>query len=846
MNMRNRKNWKRLFAAIISAILFVPIPIAQANEEQAVESIKAAKVYGKNKSADADGFLIQNGILERYSGTAEEIEIPFGVTKIGYRAFYRCKNLRSVKLLHSVTEISGSAFEGCSSLEKILLPDTLTKIESLAFLGCTSLTSVTIPKKVSYISGNIFQTCSNLEEIKVIEGNSSYVSVDHCLYNYDQTEILICPPKKTEINLPGSVNTIGSGAFRGCNSLQEIKLPEGVAEIGSGAFRGCSNLTKINIPANMEYEYLSGSTFEGCSSLTQIDVSEENSKYAGEEGCLYNKDKTKIIAYPGAKGALTIPKNVKEISYEAFENSSNLTEIVIPNNVSKIDSSAFWGCSNLSKVEVLEGNANYVSEEGCLYDKNKTEILICPGGKTEAAISPGVTKIGHYAFYQCSSLTQIDIPDSVEEIGWNAFNGCNNLTKIYIPKNVTTIGEGATFSDCSSLTQIVVSEENSHYSSDEEGCLYNKNKTEIYACPGSKAEMIIPDSVYTIKSDAFACCKNLTKVVIPESVKTIEIEAFVDCDNLTIYGKAGSYAQTHAEELKIPFIATSDAVQPSEKKISDCQIAITPTSYTYDGTAKTPLVTVKDGTVTLKAGTDYNTEYRDNIKVGTGKAILRGMGNYKGTVTKTFTIQNAPQNDSDSSSQNNSNSSSQTGSKNLTCAKTIYKKVYGNKPFSLGISLKDERGALTCTSSNKKVLTVTNKGKATIKGTGIAVITVKVDAAGKYSAESVRITVEVSPKKQIVKSLKTTKGRKLKVSWKKDGQATGYQVQYSMDKNFKKGTKTVKIAKNKATSKTISKLKTGKKYYVRVRSYKNAKIDGKSKKLYSAWSSERRSGSIKK
>ncbi|MCI8883947.1 MAG: fibronectin type III domain-containing protein, partial [Lachnospiraceae bacterium] len=168
----------------------------------------------------------------------------------------------------------------------------------------------------------------------------------------------------------------------------------------------------------------------------------------------------------------------------------------------------------------------------------------------------------------------------------------------------------------------------------------------------------------------------------------------------------------------------------------------------------------------------------------------------------------------------------------------------GDKAFSL--QAKAVKGAkITYKTSDKKVAVADKKGKVTIKGTGIATITIKATASG-YNAKTLKVTVKVSPSKASALSLKTLRGRKLKVSWKKDGRATGYQVQYCTSKAFKKGVKTITISKNKTVTKTISKLTKGKRYYVRVRAYKSVKVNKKTQKLYGAWSSVKRSGKIRK
>ena len=210
--------------------------------------------------------------------------------------------------------------------------------------------------------------------------------------------------------------------------------------------------------------------------------------------------------------------SVTSIGAWAFANCSGLTSVTIPNSVTSIANGAFTGCSRLITVTL---NSNTIVSK-----KYASNINIGTKFGTQVKkyiIGEDVTSIGDVAFYNCSSLTSVTIPNSVTSIGSSAFSGCSGLTSIDIPNNVTSIGTDA-FHNCSGLTSVNWNAQNC---SDFEEINY----LPFSGCSGITA-FTIGDEVEHIP--AGLCCKmsNLTSVMIPSSVTSIGNSAFSFCSGL--------------------------------------------------------------------------------------------------------------------------------------------------------------------------------------------------------------------------------------------------------------------------------------------------------------------------
>jgi hypothetical protein len=544
----------------------------------------------------------------------ETYAIPDTVTTIGGYAFENVTALQEVTIPESVTYIGVVAFSGCSNLKSITVNNAFCQIEdrnttlgdpdTTTIYGYDSSTAQTYAEDYDYtfvsigeeqtptvsgeytdwddnlitwsldngvltisgdgyarynpwyiygsyiqkvvIGANIrdigdtaFSECTNLTEITVEDGSAYFTSLDGVLFSENGTTLEAYPIGKmdTSYAIPEGVTAIASFAFRFNTALTQVTIPEGVTDIGDEAFAVCTALTQVTIPDSVtSISYL---MFTGCTALETIDI----------------------------------PASVTYISGVAFSGCTNLKSVTVNNAFCQIED----GCTTL-------GDPDTTTIYG--YDKSTAQTYAENNGYSFESIGEEQTLTAS-GEYDNDGLVSWGLSDGVLTITGNGYaSDCpwyayrSYIQNVVIGANVQAVSRYA-FYGCTNLTAITVEDGNENLTS-VDGVLFSNNGTslEIYPAGKTAASYVIPNGVIYIASSAFQGNPILTQVTIPASVISIGGEAFSQCTNLTsitvydpycqiedwystlddpdtttIYGYAGSTAQTYAENYDYTFVS---------------------------------------------------------------------------------------------------------------------------------------------------------------------------------------------------------------------------------------------------------------------------------------------------
>lgn len=398
-----------------------------------------------------------SGIIQKStwpSSGITKVVIKSGVTGIGGNALEGLP-MKSVVIPGSVKDIDHCAFFGCSLLESVSFPSGLETVGSQAFHYCYALGSVSISDTVRSIAGDAFLCCFDFSKIILNSGNPYYSIEGGILYDKEKTRLLLCPPLAVSgsLTIPRSVKEIGECAFWQCDKITSIQLPDGLIKIEDEAFHFCQGMTEINIP-----------------------------------------------------------DTVNSIGMRAFICCDKLQTVRIPASVYKIGREAFYLCTGISAFSVDEDNPYYCSQDGVLFNKQKTILVYYPSEKKDASyqIPAGVRYLDNNAFYCNLSLVSISIPRSVIEI--------------YNDRSYSSDEEQ--FEILSNLKEFIVESENTEFAS-KSGVLFSKDMRKLLHYPrGKQGAYVIPSGVNEIKKDTFSGCSGLTGITIPEGVTSIPYGAF--------------------------------------------------------------------------------------------------------------------------------------------------------------------------------------------------------------------------------------------------------------------------------------------------------------------------------
>ena len=438
------------------------------------------------------------------------IDIPAGVTTID-GAFKGCTSLFSVNLPRSLSYIGTSAFDGCRALMSIDLPNSVEYVGDRAFAN-TGLTVIEMPDAVTNLGNNAFYGSTALTSVTsravtppLMDNSDGFAAETYGVANLLVPEVSLAPYQSANwwnlferITGMSSLNTSydfeANGIYymitgastatvtykdTGYNSYSGIvSIPASVSfggmsftvtEVGNSAFRNCAGLRAVSLPSTVTS--IGNYAFYGCSGLRGI----------------------------------TFPPSLTTIGERAFYACTGLTDLTIPVAVTTIGNNAFGGIA----VQSLTWNARECWSNGGM----------TASGLRQLNIGDEVTVLPKY-LARNSQITSVDLPASLICIDDSAFYSCTGMTSLTIPENVTTIGTNAFYNNrLTSLTW------------NAREC-WTTGSTGDDVCYFPITQLTIGDGVEVLPS-RFVLRSNITEVNLPLSVKKIGERAFYGCSQLS-------------------------------------------------------------------------------------------------------------------------------------------------------------------------------------------------------------------------------------------------------------------------------------------------------------------------
>ncbi len=735
--------------------------------------------------------------------------------------------------------------------ENVIIPEVLdgyvvTGLYGAPFVNNQYVKNIKVPKTVNYTGtdGCIAGGASNLQNIFVDKENPIYYDIDGILYKNVTAGVYLCEFPEGKVmdtfKIPDNVTIIGVGAFyKQTLSLSRIIIPSTVRyitlnsfmysnleiyfheninlDVSTIAFNGMLSGTKIIVTSSaMKEKLLNAISPANASNIEVINLSElditTRATYTTASQSLLFTDGLDVKS-------TTVQPDTTYTLYDIYTQLPADTTESVTWTVSDSELATVDNARQTIKINKLSGDFDLIGKDESGHQivahmKIYIPYTSCtlPG---TATVSPGEEGSFYAEFdpitaYAAAQVTYVSSNPDVIEITSTPLVKCGNnkegkrIECHYKAKSLGTATITATINDNGNIVtktrDFVIDSDNylpTHFTLTDYFMNQNYVTADNYIATYTGSE-IKPNPSIENTTYFYALRENADYTV------SYTNNINVGTATITVTG-TGDYYGTIAKEFTI-----------TPKPISDCTVSSIGT-MTFTGKALEPVVTVKNGSMTLVKNDDYIIEYRNNESAGMGIVIIEGKGNYKGRVTKNFTI-TKPR-----ATQKLSGTAS-------------YNKKSGDKPFTLNTKT-NGNGQLTYKSSNTKVAKVNSKGKVTITGTGCAMITVTAKQTDSYEKTTKDIKVYVVPKKATITSLKSNKKAQMTVKWKKDSEASGYQVQYSTSSKFTaRKTSSTSINKSSIVSKTVKSLKKGTKYYVRVRAYRTVQVNGKNVRKYGAWS----------